>query len=120
MAVTERLDGPQDPPVDSTGGPTSGPADTPRPRRRLGPSPTIALLFLLPAALLLGIWVVYPIGYSIVRSLYDSTGGVFVGLENYGTIFSDEGTLRTVRNNLIWVKIGRASCRVRAASLDVD
>ncbi|GAA4510730.1 MULTISPECIES: ABC transporter permease subunit [Nonomuraea] len=103
MAVTERLDGPQDPPVDDTGGPTSGPADTPRTRRRLGPSPTIAIVFLLPAALLLGIWVVYPIGYSIVRSMYDSTNQVFVGLENYGTIFSDAGTLKTIRNNLIWV-----------------
>lgn len=103
MAVTERLDGPQDPPVDDTGGPTSGPADTPRTRRRLGPSPTIAIVFLLPAALLLGIWVIYPIGYSIVRSMYDSTNQVFVGLENYGTIFSDAATLKTIRNNLIWV-----------------
>jgi alpha-glucoside transport system permease protein len=103
--VTERLSGPQDPPVATTGGPTSGPADTPPTRRRLGPSPTIAYIFLLPAALLLGIWVVYPIFYSIFRSLFDASGQGFVGLENYGTIFSDAGMLRTIRNNLIWVVV---------------
>jgi alpha-glucoside transport system permease protein len=104
--VTERLDGPQDPPVEIAGGPSAGPADTPRTRRRLGPSPTVAIAFLLPAALLLGVWVVYPIIYSIFRSLFDATGNGFVALGNYAAIFTDSGTLTTIRNNLIWVVVG--------------
>ncbi|MFI6298659.1 ABC transporter permease subunit [Nonomuraea sp. NPDC050790] len=97
--MTERLDGPKAPSKD---GAASSRADTPK-KYRLGPPPTIAIVFLLPAAILLGIWVVYPIVYSIFRSLFDATGGVFVGLENFTTIFTDRGTLVTIRNNLIWV-----------------
>nr|WP_240506565.1 ABC transporter permease subunit [Thermoactinospora rubra] len=74
-------------------------------RGRLGPSPMIAWIFLLPAALLLGVWVIYPIGYSLYRSLFDASGQSFVGLANYGTIFTDPGTLTTIRNNLIWVVV---------------
>ncbi|MEV4889242.1 ABC transporter permease subunit [Nonomuraea sp. NPDC055795] len=97
--MTERLDGPQAPSQD---GAASSRADTPK-KFRLGPSPTIAVVFLLPAAILLGIWVVYPIVYSIFRSLFDASGSVFVGVENFTTIFTDRGTLVTIRNNLIWV-----------------
>jgi alpha-glucoside transport system permease protein len=63
----------------------------------------MAVAFLLPAALLLGIWVVYPIVYSIFRSLFDAPGDGFVGLGNYVTIFTDGSMLKTIRNNLIWV-----------------
>jgi alpha-glucoside transport system permease protein len=103
--VTERLNGPQDPPADIAGGASTGPAETPRKTYRIGPSPAVAIAFLLPAALLLGIWVVYPIVYSVFRSLFDSTGSGFVGLGNYATIFSDMSMLTTIRNNLIWVVV---------------
>ncbi|GAA2385861.1 sugar ABC transporter permease [Nonomuraea africana] len=79
-------------------------ADAPG-KPRLGPSAAVAWFFVLPAMLLLGVWVIYPIIYSIFRSLYDATGNQFVGLENYGTIFTDSGTLTTIRNNLIWVVV---------------
>jgi alpha-glucoside transport system permease protein len=103
--VTERLDGRQDPPAaQAAGGTSTGPAETPRKQRRLGPSPAVAIAFLLPAAVLLGIWVVYPIVYSIVRSLFGANGfEEFVGLGNYVSIFTDQGMLTTIRNNLIWV-----------------
>nr|WP_236667126.1 ABC transporter permease subunit [Nonomuraea sp. K271] len=55
--------------------------------------------------MLLGIWVIYPIAYSLFRSLFDATGSGFVGLGNYTTIFHDAGTLTTIRNNLIWVVV---------------
>ncbi|NRQ38216.1 ABC transporter permease subunit [Nonomuraea sp. NN258] len=103
--MTERLNGPQDPPEIVTGGASSGPADTPRTKRRLGPSPKVAIAFILPAALLLGVWVVYPIVYSIFRSLFDASGSGFAGLGNYATIFTDSGTFKTIRNNLIWVAV---------------
>jgi ABC-type sugar transport systems, permease components len=75
---------------------------------RLGPSPAVAVWFLLPAFILLGAWVVYPIIYSLVRSLYDADGDNFVGLGNYISIFTDPGTLTTIRNNLIWVLVAPA------------
>ena len=40
----------------------------------------VAALFLLPALVLLGALVVYPIGYSVCRSLFDAAGDGFVGL----------------------------------------
>jgi multiple sugar transport system permease protein/alpha-glucoside transport system permease protein len=65
-------------------------------------------LFLLPALVLLGALVVYPIGYSVWRSLYDQGGGTFVGLDNYGDIFRDDRTLKAVRNTAIWVAVAPA------------
>ncbi|MGP3954512.1 ABC transporter permease subunit [Nonomuraea sp. 3N208] len=103
--MTERLNGPKVPPAETAGGTATGPAETPQTKQRLGPSPTVAIAFLLPAALLLGIWVVYPIVYSLFRSLFDANGTGFVGLGNYTTIFTDSATLTTIRNNLIWVVI---------------
>ncbi|GAA0977957.1 sugar ABC transporter permease [Acrocarpospora macrocephala] len=73
--------------------------------RRLGPSPAMAWVFLAPALLLLAAWMVYPIVYSIFRSFHDASGNTFVGLENYGAIFSDSATLTTIRNNIIWVVV---------------
>ncbi|MEV0199150.1 ABC transporter permease subunit [Nonomuraea sp. NPDC050691] len=103
--MTERLDGPVVPREEETSrGSAPGPADTPR-TRRLGPSPAVAIAFLLPAALLLGVWVVYPIVYSLFRSLFDASGTGFVGLGNYTTIFTDGSMLTTIRNNLIWVVV---------------
>ncbi|MDF5752515.1 ABC transporter permease subunit [Spongiactinospora sp. TRM90649] len=49
--------------------------------------------------------VIYPIVYSIIRSLFDRTGGTFVGLGNYADIFTDQSMLTTIRNNLIWVVV---------------
>jgi alpha-glucoside transport system permease protein len=112
--VTERLDGPQAPGGLPAGGlscpsePRSAPAPAVRADsipHRLGPSPKMAALFLAPAVLLLGAWVIYPIIYSIYRSLFDSSGNRFVGLGNYGSIFSDSATLTTIRNNVIWVVV---------------
>ncbi|WP_184539606.1 ABC transporter permease subunit [Streptosporangium becharense] len=88
---------------DGTPGDGSGPQ--PVAKGRLGPSPKLAILFLLPGALLLGAMVIYPIVYSIFRSLYDGTGDTFVGAGNYVSIFTDSATLTTIRNNLIWVVV---------------
>lgn len=68
----------------------------------------VAVLFLLPALVLLGALVVYPIGYSVWRSLYDADGSGFVGLGNYVDIFSDSSTLTAVRNTAIWVAVAPA------------
>ncbi|GAB2936929.1 carbohydrate ABC transporter permease [Streptomyces mayteni] len=59
--------------------------------------------FLLPALLLLGALVLYPIGYSVWRSFFDASGDDFVGLDNFAEIFSNESTRTALRNNLIWM-----------------
>ncbi|MFD7246061.1 carbohydrate ABC transporter permease [Streptomyces massasporeus] len=64
---------------------------------------TVAALFLLPALVLLGALVVYPIGYSVVRSFYDQSGDGFAGIDNYKALFTDEGIRTALKNNIIWV-----------------
>ncbi|WP_030418486.1 sugar ABC transporter permease [Streptomyces sp. SCSIO 75703] len=68
-----------------------------------GTRTTVAVLFLLPALVLLGALVVYPIGYSLIRSLYDQSGDQFAGVDNYRALFTDDGIRTALRNNVIWV-----------------
>jgi alpha-glucoside transport system permease protein len=74
-----------------------------RPRRAGSRRVIPVLLFLGPAALLLGVVVGYPAVATVVRSLYDTSGGRFVGLDNYRTLFTTTTTLIAIRNNAIWV-----------------
>ncbi len=62
-------------------------------------------LFLGPALLLLGALVVYPILFTIIRSLYNRSGLAFVGLANYREMFAFPETLTAIRNNAIWVVV---------------
>ncbi|MFJ6792265.1 carbohydrate ABC transporter permease [Streptomyces angustmyceticus] len=68
----------------------------------------VAAVFLLPALLLLGALVAYPIVFSVYRSLFDASGDGFVGLGNYGEMFSDEGIRTALRNNVVWVVVAPA------------
>ncbi|BDM66913.1 ABC transporter permease [Streptomyces nigrescens] len=65
----------------------------------------MAAVFLLPALVLLGALVVYPIGFSVYRSLFDASGDGFVGLGNYGALFADDGIRTALRNNVVWVVV---------------
>ncbi|MFF4753022.1 carbohydrate ABC transporter permease [Streptomyces sp. NPDC002514] len=89
----------------AAGGPPA--AAAPRSRKSVtGTRRTVAVLFLLPALVLLGALVVYPIGYSLVRSFYDSSGGGsarFAGFDNYRALFTDDGIRTALKNNIIWV-----------------
>lgn len=83
-------------------------ASAPVPKSRRSVTRTrlwVAALFLLPALVLLGALVVYPIGYTVRRSLYDAAGGGFVGLDNYGSVFSDDSTLTALKNTAVWVVV---------------
>lgn len=71
----------------------------------MGTRPWVVTLFLLPALILLGALVVYPIVYTVQRSFFDADGSGFVGLKNFGTVFTDHGILTAVRNNVIWVVV---------------
>ncbi|MET8949716.1 carbohydrate ABC transporter permease [Streptomyces sp. NPDC004393] len=64
---------------------------------------TVAALFLLPALVLLGALVVYPIGYSVVRSFQNASGDGFAGFHNYKALFTDDGIRTALKNNIIWV-----------------
>jgi alpha-glucoside transport system permease protein len=68
----------------------------------------VAAAFLLPALVLLGALVVYPIGYSVHRSLFDQAGTRFAGLDNYREIFTDDSIRTAVRNNAVWVMVAPA------------
>lgn len=56
-----------------------------------------------PALVVLGALVVYPIVYTVVRSLFDRSGTAFVGWQNYVTMFTNDSTFTAIRNNLMWV-----------------
>ena len=92
-AISEEMAPPQDDDEAETG---SG---------RLGPPSWLALGFLLPALLLLGALVVYPIIYTAIRSFFDASGKKMVGLDNYTAIFTDHDSLLAVRNTAIWVVV---------------
>ncbi|MGW9069150.1 ABC transporter permease subunit [Streptomyces yangpuensis] len=65
----------------------------------------LAVVFVLPALLLLGALVVYPVLFSFGRSLFDAEGDRFVGAANYAAIVQDPATLKAIRNSAIWVVV---------------
>ncbi len=74
--------------------------------RGLGAGRLLGWLFLLPALLVLGVLVAYPIVWSFVRSLFGADGwSDFAGLDNYRDLFTDDDTFTALKNNLIWVLV---------------
>jgi alpha-glucoside transport system permease protein len=65
----------------------------------------LAAGFLAPAALLLGVWIVYPTVKTIWRSLFDRSGDEFVWFENYEALFTNDVILTAIKNNFIWVLV---------------
>ena len=66
----------------------------------------VALLFLLPAIVFLGVWVVYPAIYTLFRSFFGQSGfDTFVGIDNYKTLFTSDLLLTAIKNNAIWVAV---------------
>ncbi|PWR06394.1 ABC transporter permease [Micromonospora acroterricola] len=78
----------------------SGAPITRRPKQREG---LFALFFLLPTLLLLTIGLVVPAIRTTLLSLMDSDSTNWVGLRNYGWMFSDGSIVRVLINTLIWV-----------------
>jgi alpha-glucoside transport system permease protein len=73
----------------------------------------VTLGFLAPAVILLGVWILYPMVYTVVRSFFGKTGfGDFVGIDNYKSLFSPftfsasaNPLLWAIRNSMIWVAL---------------
>src|SRR5690625_808349 len=72
----------------------------------------LAVVFLAPALVLIGALLVYPVVFTVVRSLFDQTGKEFIGWENYLTMFSKDSTFTAIRNNVIWVVVAPMTCTV--------
>jgi alpha-glucoside transport system permease protein len=64
-------------------------------------------LFLAPALFMLGVWLVYPTVYTIVRSFFGPSGfiGGWVGIDNYKTLFTTSTLTTAIKNNAIWVAV---------------
>jgi alpha-glucoside transport system permease protein len=67
-------------------------------------------LFLLPALVVLGVWIVYPTTYTVFRSFYGQSGfGDFVGIDNYRSLFTTSTLVKAIENNAIWVAVAPAT-----------
>jgi alpha-glucoside transport system permease protein len=64
-------------------------------------------VFLAPAFFMLGVWLVFPTAYTVVRSFFGQTGflGHWVGIDNYKTLFSTSTLTTAIKNNAIWVAV---------------
>jgi alpha-glucoside transport system permease protein len=63
-------------------------------------------IFLGPAVILLGVWMVYPAVFTLARSFFGQSGfGNFVGIDNYKAIFTTSTLTTAIRNNAIWVAV---------------
>jgi alpha-glucoside transport system permease protein len=65
----------------------------------------VAAAFLAPAFVLLGVWIVYPAVYTIIRSFYGESGSDFVGIDNYKALFTTSAITTAIKNNAIWVAV---------------
>ena len=65
----------------------------------------LAAGFLAPAAVMLGVWIVYPTVSTFYRSFFDEDGEKFVWFDNYQTLFSSDVILTAIKNNAIWVLV---------------
>ncbi|HTJ94225.1 MAG TPA: sugar ABC transporter permease [Pararobbsia sp.] len=77
-----------------------------RGRKRAGPHNRAAFFFLLPACLMVAVYIVYPILSTLWLSLYDWDGmaeKTFVGLANYVELFHAATFYTALRNNVLWL-----------------
>ena len=62
-------------------------------------------LFVAPALLVLGIYLVYPAVQTFIWSFFDRRSDAFVGVSNYEWAFSDRGFRNAIRNNFLWLVV---------------
>lgn len=101
---TDPVDEGDEAPADGVG----GPAPTARTGRRMsGRELVVGLAFLVPALILLGVFLVYPVFFTVGRSLF-SRSGDFVGVDNYRKMVDSDATRTAIKNNVIWVLVAPA------------
>jgi alpha-glucoside transport system permease protein len=95
----------------SAGGITAEPPVTAAPPPSAEPSGlgryVTGTLFLAPAIFMLGVWLVYPTVYTVVRSFFGPSGyiGPWVGIDNYKHLFTTSTLTTAIKNNAIWVAV---------------
>lgn len=62
-------------------------------------------LFIGPAILFLGLYLVYPVFKSALMSFQDSDARQFVGLANYQWLLADEKFRESIFNNMLWLLV---------------
>ncbi len=78
---------------------------------------TAALMFLAPALIILGVFVIWPVLHSFYVALTDDTGfgqPSFIGLNNYIEVFQDSRFLNALGNTLVYA-VGTAPLSVAIA-----
>ena len=60
-------------------------------------------LWLGPAFVFLGFFLVYPTIATIIRSLQDKVGKAWAGLDNYAWFFGSDDALSALKNNVLWL-----------------
>jgi alpha-glucoside transport system permease protein len=65
----------------------------------------VTVVFIGPALVFLGVWIVYPTIRTIIRSFYDRSGDEFVALDNYEQLFTDDTLLTAIKNNFLWILV---------------
>jgi alpha-glucoside transport system permease protein len=81
----------------------------PQRRRRLAEGNSwTAWFWIAPALVLLGVFFVWPLLDTVILSLQNKDSTTFVGLKNYGTIFSNPDLLDVLKNNLLWLVVATA------------
>jgi len=66
-------------------------------------------LFLMPALLAMGLYLVYPVIGSFYRSMFNRLGDEFIGFGNYQVMFADSTFQTALFNNFLWVLFVPAS-----------
>ncbi|WP_329103762.1 sugar ABC transporter permease [Micromonospora sp. NBC_01699] len=89
--------------VSAGGGAVAGGNPLARPRRPWRTEGLFGLFFLLPTVLLLLIGLVIPAIRTVALSFMDGGSDSWVGLQNYGWLFSQDEIVRVLVNTLIWV-----------------
>ena len=72
-------------------------------RARRIPNWALAAAFFGPAALMLGLGLLYPAIRTIRGSFFDRRSELYIGWDNYVEIFTQSGFQTVLRNTLIWV-----------------
>ncbi|HEY1349679.1 MAG TPA: sugar ABC transporter permease [Ktedonobacteraceae bacterium] len=64
-----------------------------------------AWFWIAPALILLGVFFVWPLIDTFILSLQNRDSTTFVGLKNYGMVFSNADLLDVLKNNLLWLVV---------------
>ena len=67
-------------------------------------------LFVGPAALLLLVYLVYPVIATFILSFYDRGGNQFVGFSNYQWLLGDREFRQSIFNNILWLAVVPTAC----------